>query len=64
MNRSIYGIILAIGLPAMAQAQDASAWAGFNVGIQASKGEGSQQYFLTMAAMILSAKGSAALSAT
>ena len=44
MNCRILGAVIAIVLPAMAQAQDASAWSGFNFGLQASKGNGSQTY--------------------
>jgi outer membrane immunogenic protein len=35
---------LFLTLPTASIAQDASAWAGFNIGIQATKGEGSQRY--------------------
>ena len=57
MNRSLYGIVLAIGLPATVHAQDASAWAGFNFGLQASKGEGSQLYLPANGSYDLDGKG-------
>lgn len=38
-------VLLALAcLPMTAQAQDASIWAGFNAGLQASIGDGSQEY--------------------
>ncbi len=57
MNCRILGAVIAIVLPAMAQAQDASAWSGFNFGLQASKGEGSQLYLPSNGSYDLDGKG-------
>ena len=44
MNMSKMILVLSLALPTAASAQDASAWSGFNGGIQLSYGDGFQDY--------------------